>query len=139
MKAIEKSRDRRYDTAGDLADDILRRLRNEPVEARGPGLWYRTTRFIRRNCLPVIAATAALGSLLAGAILASTMYFEGEQVRQRLEPRAYFADMHAAMRAAGRPSRRARRHGEPSGGPGASAVPIPARWEMALPPWLVPP
>ena len=100
MKAMEKSRDRRYDTAGDLADDILRRLRNEPIEARGPGAWYRIGRFIRRNRLPFIAATAVLGSLLAGAILASTMYFKEKQARQRLELRAYFADMHAALRAA---------------------------------------
>lgn len=104
MKSIEKSPDRRYDTAGDLTADILRHLRNEPVEARGPDPWYRIGRFVRRNRLPLLAAAAVLGSLVAGTVVSSTLYFRERQVRQRLETRTYFADMHAAFRAAELPS-----------------------------------
>ena len=49
MKALEKDRDRRYDTASSLAMDIERYLANEPVEARPPTVGYRLRKFVRRN------------------------------------------------------------------------------------------
>ncbi len=47
MKAIEKDRNRRYETANALADDVRRFLREEPVEACPPSTLYRFRKFAR--------------------------------------------------------------------------------------------
>ena len=49
MKALEKDRGRRYGTASDLAADVGRMMRNEPVEACPPSVIYRLTKFAKRN------------------------------------------------------------------------------------------
>ena len=54
MKAMEKDRDRRYDTANSLAADIERYLHNETVQACPPSASYRFRKFVRsaqdRSC-----------------------------------------------------------------------------------------
>jgi hypothetical protein len=57
MRALEKDRRRRYGSAADFAVDIERHFRNQPVVARPPGLTYRTSKFVRRHRVPVLAAT----------------------------------------------------------------------------------
>ena len=49
MKALEKDRTRRYETANGLAVDIQRHLNNEPVTAGPPGTAYRIQKFVRRH------------------------------------------------------------------------------------------
>ena len=49
MKALEKDRNRRYETANGLAADIERYLHDEPVEACPPSAGYRFRKFARRN------------------------------------------------------------------------------------------
>src|SRR5215471_5671211 len=49
MKALEKDRTRRYDTASGMATDVERFLQNEPVLARPPSQLYRLRKFARRN------------------------------------------------------------------------------------------
>src|SRR5262249_31306156 len=49
MKALEKDRNRRYDTACAFAADVLRYLRDEPVLACPPSAAYRFRKFARRN------------------------------------------------------------------------------------------
>src|SRR5271154_3347299 len=66
MKALEKDRARRYDTANGLARDIQRYLADEMVEARPPSVGYRLSKFLRRHKGPVIAASLVLFVLLAG-------------------------------------------------------------------------
>src|SRR4029434_4304863 len=58
MKALEKDRARRYETANGLAADIQRHLRNEPVLASPPSNLYRFGKMIRRNKLAFAAGTA---------------------------------------------------------------------------------
>ena len=41
MKALEKDRRRRYETANDFAADVMRYLTDQPVEACPPSAWYR--------------------------------------------------------------------------------------------------
>ena len=41
MKALEKDRHRRYETASDFAADVMRYLTDQPVEACPPSAWYR--------------------------------------------------------------------------------------------------
>jgi serine/threonine protein kinase/tetratricopeptide (TPR) repeat protein len=65
MKALEKDRTRRYETANGLAHDVERYLREEPVQAGPPGAGYRLRKFVRRNKGRVAAAAAMLVLLLA--------------------------------------------------------------------------
>jgi serine/threonine protein kinase len=65
LKALEKDRNRRYGSPSELAADIGRYLRHEPVSARPPSAGYRARKYIRRHRLGVAMAAAAL-LLLAG-------------------------------------------------------------------------
>ncbi len=49
MKALEKERNRRYETASAFAADVQRYLKDEPVMACPPSAWYRLAKFSRRN------------------------------------------------------------------------------------------
>ncbi len=69
MKALEKDRDRRYETANGLALDLERHLKNEPVSARPPSAWYRFQKLVRRNKLVFGAGIAVLVALLAGLVV----------------------------------------------------------------------
>jgi WD40 repeat protein/serine/threonine protein kinase len=71
MKCLEKSRDRRYETAGALSRDIQRYLKDEPVEARPASLAYRLGKFLKRHRASTVAASFVLSSLVAGFILAT--------------------------------------------------------------------
>ena len=69
LKALEKDRARRYATPSELAADIGRYLRNEPVTAHPPSAGYRARKYIRRHRLGV--AVAGSGSAAAGRALPS--------------------------------------------------------------------
>jgi tetratricopeptide (TPR) repeat protein/predicted Ser/Thr protein kinase len=66
MKALEKDRGRRYETANGFALDVQRYLAEEPVLAGPPTAAYRLRKFVRRNRGPVLAAAALLLALLVG-------------------------------------------------------------------------
>jgi tetratricopeptide (TPR) repeat protein len=83
MKALEKDRTRRYETANELAQDVERHLRDEPVVAGPPGAVYRLRKFIRRNRALVTSVAVVLVVLMAG-IVASTIFAVG-QARARAE------------------------------------------------------
>ncbi|MFT4514565.1 MAG: serine/threonine protein kinase/formylglycine-generating enzyme required for sulfatase activity [Planctomycetota bacterium] len=78
MRALQKQRESRYATPHDLARDIERYLAHEPVEAGPPSASYRLRKFVRRNRLRVIAATAVLLTLVAGIASTSIYMFEAE-------------------------------------------------------------
>jgi serine/threonine protein kinase/tetratricopeptide (TPR) repeat protein len=71
MKCLEKNRNRRYETANSLVEDLQRYLSNEPVLAYPPSASYRMRKFIARNKLPVGAASAIVLCLVTGTIGAS--------------------------------------------------------------------
>jgi serine/threonine protein kinase/tetratricopeptide (TPR) repeat protein len=83
MKALEKDRGRRYESASALAADLSRHLANEPVEAAAPSRTYRLRKFVRRNKRSVIASAAMLAALVAG-VVGTTIGLVGE-ARQRAE------------------------------------------------------
>lgn len=66
MKALEKDRNRRYETANSFAADIGRYLSDEPVQASPPSAVYRFRKFVRRNRGTVLAGTFVLVTLLVG-------------------------------------------------------------------------
>jgi|GEM_PF-6477508 len=95
MKALEKDRTRRYDTANGLAKDIQRYLAGELVEARPPSAGYRLRKFVRRNKTRV-AATALVALALAAGI-AGTTWQAAERRREREVVR--LQSLHAAQSA----------------------------------------
>ena len=71
MKALEKDRTRRYQTANDLAQDLSRYLAGETVTARPPSTWYQVQKFSRRN-RGLVAAVLAIGVVLLAGIAGTT-------------------------------------------------------------------
>ncbi len=67
LKAMDKDRTRRYETANAMAADLERYLRREPIMARPPSAAYRLNRFVERNRAAVIAGCIALVAVLGGA------------------------------------------------------------------------
>ncbi len=68
MKALEKDRARRYDTASAFAADVRRFLAEEPIEARPPSTWYRFRKLARRNKMALTTAALVAASLLLGTL-----------------------------------------------------------------------
>jgi serine/threonine protein kinase len=66
MKALEKDRSRRYETANGFAADVNRYLSGEAVQAHPPSTAYRLKKFVRRNRGQVITASLVLFALIAG-------------------------------------------------------------------------
>ncbi|MCE9527109.1 MAG: protein kinase [Planctomycetales bacterium] len=68
MKALEKDRNRRYETASGFARDVERYLHDEPVQACPPSSWYRFGKFARRKkgaiVLTFMAVLAAVLTLI---------------------------------------------------------------------------
>ncbi|HET7845535.1 MAG TPA: protein kinase, partial [Xanthomonadales bacterium] len=83
MKALATEPERRYATAGALADDLQRALEHRPVSARTPTIGYRVSRFVRRHrALTVSAAVIALSLVAATAV--SLRYAWAEAAARRL-------------------------------------------------------
>ena len=68
MKALEKDRTRRYETASGFAADVMRHLASEPVVAAPPSRVYRLRKFVRKHRGAVIAASLVVLALLAGVV-----------------------------------------------------------------------
>jgi len=94
LKAVERDRDRRYHSASELAADLTRFLRNEPVTARPPSIAYRTRKFVRRNRLAV-AFTAALAIVVVASVI--TLIKERNRARREVEISRRVADFMGSM------------------------------------------
>ncbi len=68
MKALEKDRNRRYETANGFAMDVQRYLADEPVQACPPSAGYRLRKFARRNRGAVSAVVIVLLALGGGVV-----------------------------------------------------------------------
>ena len=76
MKALEKDRLRRYQTAADFAADVQRHLDNLPVLARPPSLSYKAGRWLRRHRRAVVLTS--LGAAVATGGIFSALHLEAE-------------------------------------------------------------
>jgi serine/threonine protein kinase len=83
MKALEKDRARRYETANALATDIQHHLNNEPVMARPPSRVYRFRKLVHRNKILFAAIAAVLFALLAGLGTSMWLFHKERLARQR--------------------------------------------------------
>ncbi len=105
MKALEKDRARRYETANGLARDVERYMGDEPVVARPPSKMYRFQKLARRNKLAFAAAGAVAATLLVGLGLATWQFIEksrayrltllAEQAQERLRLQAQASEKQA--------------------------------------------
>ena len=77
MRALEKDKARRYGSPADLAGDIERHLRNEPVLAGPPSVSYRAKKFVVRHKLAVSISSVAA---LAFVVFAFAMLFQAKRV-----------------------------------------------------------
>ena len=93
IKALEKERGRRYPTANELARDIERYLRDEPVEARPPSAVYRFRKFARRNRAAIVTSTLVLTALVAGTIASSWQAVRARQAEAAAEAERNEADV----------------------------------------------
>jgi len=91
LKALEKDRNRRYETVSAFAADIQRYLRDEPVQACPPSLRYRMRKFVRRNKGRVIAASLVLLALVAGMVGTTWGLFEALQQKREARQQADIA------------------------------------------------
>ncbi len=70
LKALSKERERRYQSAGDLGEDLQRYLDGEPIEAKKDSGWYVLKKNLRRHRLALRVA-AAFVIVLTGAVIVS--------------------------------------------------------------------
>jgi len=68
LRALEKDRARRYESANGFAADINRFLAGEPVQAHPPGGFYRFQKFLSKHKGPVAAGVAVAAALLVGLV-----------------------------------------------------------------------
>jgi hypothetical protein len=95
LKAIDKHPADRYATAREMADDLNRFLRHEPIRARRATVVQRFRKWLRRHpSVPVAAAVLLV--LLTAASLVSAVLIRDEQAKTR---QAYELEQHRAREA----------------------------------------
>jgi serine/threonine protein kinase/WD40 repeat protein len=82
LKAVEKNPSERYATAQELADDLERYLRDEPIRARRPSLVMRLRKWMRRH-RPVVVTGLLAGAILLVAVMLITLLAAG-RLREQL-------------------------------------------------------
>ncbi|MFV1966267.1 MAG: protein kinase [Pirellulaceae bacterium] len=96
MKALEKDRTRRYETADALALDTERYLNEEPVLARAPSTLYRFKKYVRKHRAAAAAAACISAALIFGLILATIGLVRADRERRIATSERDRADKHAA-------------------------------------------
>jgi serine/threonine protein kinase/formylglycine-generating enzyme required for sulfatase activity/dienelactone hydrolase len=80
MKALEKDRNRRYESASAFAADVQRYLKDEPVQACRPSAWYRFRKFVRRHKLAVATTLAMI--FLGSTVAVSTWEYRADKAQR---------------------------------------------------------
>jgi len=84
LKAMEKDRTRRYESASTLAEDVEKYLRNEPVSAGPPGSLYRFSKFARRNRGLIVTGSAVTVALIIGLITSTIGFVHARRANAKL-------------------------------------------------------
>jgi serine/threonine protein kinase len=83
MKALEKDRNRRYESASALAAEVQRYLNDEPVQACPPTVWYRFRRIARRNKVEITTAALVCAALVLGTAVSAWQAIRARQAEQQ--------------------------------------------------------
>jgi eukaryotic-like serine/threonine-protein kinase len=83
MKALEKDRNRRYETANGFAMDLQRYLADEPVQACPPSAGYRFRKFARRNKKALVMTAAVAVIMLAATIISTWQAVRATRAEQK--------------------------------------------------------
>ncbi len=98
-KALEKDRDQRYASAGELGADLMRHLRDQPIEARPPSALYQIAKFTRRNRALVAATLVGMVGLLVAVVgLTIGLVRAGRELERSNEMRRVVTDMLTSTR-----------------------------------------
>lgn len=90
LKAIEKDPNRRYQTAGEVRDDLRRFLASRPIVAKRAGLHTRAAKFVARHQL---AAVATLALVVAGTLFVSLRQTQKREATERAAAEQARADV----------------------------------------------
>jgi WD40 repeat protein/serine/threonine protein kinase len=86
MKALEKDRGRRYETANGFAMDVQRYLADEPVQACPPSTLYRLRKFARRNKAALATASIVAGVVIVAVAVSTLLIWrEDQNLQEALE------------------------------------------------------
>jgi serine/threonine protein kinase len=83
MKALEKDRERRYESANSLAQDLQRYLADEPVQACPPSKWYRLRKSVRRHKIALTTVSLVAAALVAGTAVSVWQAVRATHAEQR--------------------------------------------------------
>ena len=83
MKALEKDRTRRYESASAFAQDIKRYLGNKAVLACPPSAAYLIQKLVRRHKLAFAAGTAVATSLVIGMSVSTWLFYKEKDAAER--------------------------------------------------------
>lgn len=92
LKALEKDPARRYASASELAADIARYVRHEPVTAGPPSATYRVRKFVRKHRMAVGVASLFVALLGAAATVSTVLFLRAEAARREADRRRVQAD-----------------------------------------------
>ncbi len=92
-KAMEKTQERRYQSAADLARDLRRYLANEPIHARAPSTFYQVRKFARRHRALVLGIIAVFLSLVAGLMGTTWQAIRAQQQKVAADDNAFRANV----------------------------------------------
>jgi hypothetical protein len=81
MKTLEKDRNRRYETATGLADDVQRYLDDRAVQACPPSVRYRLGKLARRNRVAIVTAMLISAALVLGTVMSTWQAIRAEAAR----------------------------------------------------------
>jgi tetratricopeptide (TPR) repeat protein len=85
LRALQKDPERRYPSAEALANDIHRHLEGLPVSARGDGVTYRLSKFLRRHRVVMSAAAVVVLSLVGGLVAATVQARRAQREARKAE------------------------------------------------------
>ena len=80
MKALEKDRNRRYETASAFAADVRRYLGEEPIEARPPSALYRFGKYARRHRTALVGTALFVALMLAVSAVSTWLAVEARRL-----------------------------------------------------------
>jgi serine/threonine protein kinase/tetratricopeptide (TPR) repeat protein len=88
MKALEKDRKRRYETASGLAADVRRYLDDEPVQACPPSAWYRLSKAARRHRVALVTSALVATALVRGTAVSTWQAVRATRAEAQAAPHA---------------------------------------------------